>query len=94
MKESELERKVVKHCKERGILCYKFSSPSHRGVPDRTLIRAGRILFLELKAIGNRPTALQLHELAKLREQGMTATWCDNYETAVQIIDDHFPPTY
>lgn len=90
MRESDLERKVVKHCKTRGILCYKFSSPAHRGVPDRTLIKSGKILFLELKSIDTRPTALQLRELEKLREQGMHATWCDNIQSAIEIIDDHF----
>lgn len=91
-KEALLESKVVSHCKRNGILCYKFCSPSNRGVPDRVLVKAGRVLFLELKALSNRPSALQFRTLEKLREQGVVATWCDNYETAVQIIDDHFLP--
>ncbi len=89
-RESLLESKIIAHCKQRGILCYKFSSPARRGVPDRQMIHNGKVLFLELKALGKEPDTLQRRELKRLQDQGMTATWCDNYEDAVQIIDDHF----
>ena len=90
MRESAIEEKVVRHCHGRGLTAYKFSSPARRGVPDRLIVGMGKTLFLELKATGEKPTALQLHELNKLCRHGMKATWCDSYEDAVAIIDEYF----
>jgi hypothetical protein len=42
------------------------------------LILEGKVLFIEFKAPGKRPTALQERWLADLRSQGMFATWCDD----------------
>jgi hypothetical protein len=90
MLESTIEQKVRAYCHERGLLCYKFTSPAHRGVPDRLIISDSKCLFLELKAPGKKPTALQLREIARLNAKGVTATWCDSYERATQIIDETF----
>jgi hypothetical protein len=89
MLEKHLERKVVAHCKANDILCYKFVSPAHRGVPDRLMIKNGKVLFLELKAPGNVPTALQKHEIQKLRDAGMKVGWTDNVDDATEAIDYH-----
>jgi Holliday junction resolvase len=79
MRESALEAKIVKYCRENGILTYKFSSPSQRGVPDRVMMKDGKVLFLEVKAPGKEPTKLQLHEIEKIRKSGVFAVWADNY---------------
>ena len=89
MRESVLEAAVVAYAKERGCLCYKFASPSNRGVPDRIIISPkGRTGFLELKQFGKKPTALQLSVIAKLRAQGAPAGWADNLITARRFIDE------
>lgn len=90
MKESKLEARIVKHCRDRGILCYKFSSPARRGVPDRLLIKGGKVMFMEVKAEGKRPTQLQVREMAILHAENIRATWVDEYGVAVQRIDDWF----
>jgi len=79
MRESALEAKIVKYCRENGILTYKFSSPSQRGVPDRVMMKDGKVLFLEVKAPGKEPTKLQIHEIEKIRKSGVVAAWADNY---------------
>ena len=89
MNEKLLERKLVKHCKERGILCYKFVSPGCRGVPDRLLIRNGRVLFLELKSERMEPTTLQHREMDRLRQQKMGAQWADGWEEVKSLIEIH-----
>lgn len=88
--ESAIERRVVDLCRTLGLLTYKFSSPAHRGVPDRIIIGSGRIMFLELKRRGERPTRLQLRELTLLLSEGMTALWTDDYEDARRSIVAHF----
>jgi hypothetical protein len=85
--EAELETKLGKWAKAQGCLFYKFSSPAHRGVPDRVVIGpTGQILFLELKAPGNKPTPLQVRELMILTKQGCTAHWADNLESAKALV--------
>ena len=45
-----IERHLVNGVKKLGGLCYKFTSPSTQGVPDRIIITTqGRIIFAELK---------------------------------------------
>lgn len=89
MRESEIEARVVRHAKRRGCLCYKWSSPSQRGVPDRIIIApSGRVLFLELKRPGEQPSPLQFHEIQKLKKQKCHATWTDNLLTATFLIDE------
>jgi hypothetical protein len=93
MREAELERKVAEWCKRHGLLTYKFTSPSSRGVPDRLVIctRNGCILFLELKQRGARPTTLQLHEMDRLRDAGCNARWADDFDECVRILTEFCP---
>lgn len=87
MRESELEQKLVRYAREKGILTFKFSSPSHRGVPDRVFMANGKVVFLELKRPGNVPTALQEHTMQKIRDAGVTATWCADERVGRAILD-------
>lgn len=57
--EGRIESYFVKQCKAHGLLCYKFTAPSTAGVPDRIAIGNGRTVFVELKAPGEKPRALQ-----------------------------------
>ena len=50
MKESEIEKRLVRKVRERGGLCYKFISPANPGVPDRIVVTPdGRTIYVELK---------------------------------------------
>lgn len=87
MTESTLERRIGLFCKAHGLLYYKFSSPGRRGVPDRMIVGPGqKVMFLEIKAPGKKPTKLQLHEIAKLKENGFVAEWVDNLFDALELI--------
>lgn len=90
MTESQLERKVTQWCKNRGLLTYKFVSPNNRGVPDRIIISNGRILFLELKQPGKKPTKLQEYELERLRKAGCRVSWVDNWYDAETMLCGHY----
>lgn len=88
MLEKTLESKIAKYAKDKGCLCYKFSSPGKRAVPDRLIISPqGRVLFLEIKAPGKTPTKLQEKELKKLRNHFVKALWVDNFDAAKWHID-------
>ena len=82
MREAEVEKKIVQFAKQLGIYTRKFTSPSHRAVPDRIFISNGCVLFLEIKAKGKRPTEAQQHEMALIAAAGGMVGWVDNLESA------------
>ncbi len=75
VRESEVEAYLVKRVREAGGITYKFVSPGHVGVPDRIIIINGEVSFVEVKAPGKLPTALQLRELKRIAEHFVPAGW-------------------
>lgn len=90
MLESTIEKKVVAYCNKRGLLTYKFVSPNNRGVPDRIIMGHSSILFLELKAPGQKPTLLQEREHRRIGATGHYVLTADSYDAAVGYIDTFF----
>ena len=87
MNESAIERAVCAYAKAKGCIVMKLSGQNQRGQPDRLFVRDGRVLFVEFKAPGKRPTALQERWISDLRRQGMFATSCDNIEKGKGLIN-------
>jgi len=90
MTESQLEKKVCAWAKDSGISTLKLSGPNDRGKADRVFMRAGRIMFLEFKAAGKKPTALQGRFLKKRVDDGFVAGWTANYDQAIDILCKFF----
>lgn len=83
MLERDVEKALVKRVKELGGLCEKFVSVNNRAVPDRLVtLPGGRVLFVELKAPGKKPTKLQDKDHAKRRALGVKVLVIDNVEDA------------
>ena len=79
MLEKEVEAYLVKQCKEREWLCWKFTSPSNRAVPDRIVIAPGnKVAFFELKAPGRLPTPQQAALHRDLQMYGVTVRVADS----------------
>jgi Holliday junction resolvase len=87
MTESTIERSVCAYAKAKGCIVLKLSGQNQRGQPDRMFVREGRVLFVEFKAPGKRPTALQERWIDDLRRQGMLATSCDDIEKGKVLIN-------
>jgi len=86
--EKIIEKKVVAYAKSKGCLVYKFTSPSCRSVPDRIFITpTGLVFFIEFKRLGEKPTAAQAVEIAKLRKQGVDVWVVDTVERGKIAID-------
>ena len=91
MSESSLQACIKKMCKENNILCYKWSSPSCRGVPDLILVfPSGRVTFVEVKNPNGkgRLSDLQKLQIDKLTKQGASVYVCDSKEIATHIINE------
>lgn len=78
MLERDIEAYLVKRCKEIGALCDKFTSPQRRSVPDRLITFGGRVLFVELKATGKKPTEAQVRDHERRRVAGAEVVWLDS----------------
>lgn len=86
--EKDIERKVVAYAKSLGCLCYKFTSPAQRSVPDRIIITPHGVTgYLELKRPGGKPTEAQLYELGRLIDRNAPTDWADSVEDAKKFID-------
>lgn len=89
MKERDVETAVCLFAGGVGVGTYKLSGPNDRGKPDRLFFKDGKAIMVELKATGEKPTALQLRALEEVRKKGMFADWTDDPRVAAKWITDH-----
>lgn len=68
--ERTVEQALKRSIEKAGGRCYKFTSPSRAGVPDRIVVLRGRVVFVELKATGEKPRALQKAVAKTIRKAG------------------------
>lgn len=88
MLEKEVEQYLVRRIKALGGMAEKFTSPGRRSVPDRLVsLPGGRIVFVELKAPGKKPTENQLRDHQRRRDMGFTVLVLDSKEA----VGDAFP---
>jgi Holliday junction resolvase len=83
MLEKDIENALVRKVKKLGGMCEKFTSPGRRSVPDRIItLPNGKIVFVEVKNTGKKPTPLQLRDHDRRRELGCDVRVIDNMEDA------------
>jgi|TARA_R100001244_G_scaffold37745_1_gene34314 hypothetical protein len=78
MRERDIEKKVTEYAKKQGWLSCKWVSPAQRFVPDRLYFKDGKVIMIEFKAPGRKPTKAQrvMHKML------------DNVGFKVYIVDD------
>ena len=86
MRESTIEKAVSKFAASVGWITYKFTSPQHRGVPDRIFIRDSVVLFVEFKAPGELPTVLQAHTHEIMKNHGAVVHVVDSVEQGKALL--------
>ena len=87
MRESEIERYLVREVKRKGGLAMKFVSPGLRGVPDRLVIFPGGIhVFVELKAPGEKPSKQQQYRIVQLEKLGCRVRVIDSRQKVDVLI--------
>ena len=89
MHESYIEQKLTKAAKKRGGIALKFVSPSFAGMPDRlVLLPDGKIGFVELKAPGKKPRALQRARHRMLLRLGFKVFVPDNIDEIEEVLNE------
>jgi hypothetical protein len=87
MRESTIEQAVCAYAKAKGCLSLKLAGQNQKGQPDRMFLYYGHVLFVEFKAPGKKPTALQARWLDRLADHMFHATSCDDIEAGKRLID-------
>jgi len=87
MLEKEIEKKVCDYAKKFDWVTFKFVSPSNRGVPDRIFMRQHKMMFIEFKAKGKKPTNLQNLVAQTISKTGFEVFVVDNVDQGKGIID-------
>ena len=88
MCEKYIEQKLVREVRKRGGLCEKWNSSS-AGWPDRiVLLPNGKIGFVEVKTLGEKPRKLQIHRHDQLRALGYKVFILDDAGQIGGILDD------
>lgn len=85
-RESEIEQQAMDYAEFRGWWQIKIMRASRNGVPDRLLIRRGRVIFIEFKREDELPDRQQLRRHAEIRAQGIEVFVCDNLADAKRIL--------
>ena len=89
MREKIIEQKFTAAVRTAGGLALKFASPGFDGVPDRIVLLPGRkIAFVELKAPGKKPRALQEKRKRQLEALGFPVYVIDGVEQIGGVLDE------
>ena len=92
MYERTIEQVLVARARAMGGIAPKFTSPGFDGMPDRlVLLPSGRMGFVELKAPGKKPRALQEARHKLLRRLGFKVYVIDEINQIDSVLEgiDH-----
>lgn len=84
--EKDIEKYLTRQIKLIGGLCYKFTSPGVRGVPDRIVLHRGNVFFVEVKRPGGKPRKDQLKIIEKFNNQLIPVFVIDTKEKVDTLI--------
>jgi len=89
MREKIIEKELVRAVKDKGGIAPKFTSPGFDGMPDRlVLLPSGRMAFVELKAPGKKPRALQMARHRLLRRLGFKVYVIDEINQIDSVLEE------
>lgn len=93
LRESDIEKYLVKQVKALGGEVRKVAWIGRRGAPDRLVMlpeceagRFGDTIWIELKAPGVKPEAHQLREHARMRKMGQRVEVVDSYARVDEVL--------
>ncbi len=87
MTEKHIEQKLVKRVKALGGLALKLNPLGMDGIPDRLiLLPKGIAFFVETKAPGKKPRALQVNRMKQLERLGFSCFVLDDDKQLDEVI--------
>lgn len=90
MRERNIETYLRDQVRKAGGAAMKWISPGNNGVPDRIVfLPGGRVVFVELKAPGRKPTQLQKVQHERLRALGQLVAVIDSREKVDSLLEYH-----
>lgn len=97
--ENAVTRAVVEYLRRRGAWVQRVQSGqrggthyAEKGTPDWLGAWVdGRLLAVEIKRPGEKPSAVQLSVINRLRAMGAVAFWCDSVEMCAEALDTFAP---
>lgn len=85
--ERDLERYFSAQCKKQGLMTLKLHVRFSRGWPDRVvLFPNGKLIWVELKRPGGKPTPLQTKTIDQMREYGQAVHIIDSKEGIDRVL--------
>jgi len=72
IRERDIEKAVTDHAKKKGWLSFKWTSPAQRFVPDRLYFKDSKVIMIEFKRPGGKPTKGQRVMHKMLERAGFT----------------------
>jgi Holliday junction resolvase len=80
MRESILQKKIIKKLEQAGWLVVKIIQSTKNGWPDLQCHRGGETIFIECKSKTKKPTRLQMYRHNQLRRHGFIVFVIDSFE--------------
>jgi hypothetical protein len=88
--ERDIEKRVKEYARSKGWLAYKWVSPGHSFVPDGILISpSGKVIFVEFKQLGKKPSAGQEREHQRLRQSKVLVYVIDTVAKGQEMVDEN-----
>jgi len=87
MRESDVEKYLVKRVKELGGEIRKVKWVGRRGAPDRFVMVYGLNFFVELKAPGEKPRPEQVREIELLKTREVGVYVLDSIDAVDRLLD-------
>lgn len=89
MNEQTIEKRLKKEIELIGGKALKFVSPGMQGVPDRiVLLPKGKMVFVELKAPGEKPRPIQNLRIKELKKLGFDVRVIDTIDKVLEFIKE------
>ena len=85
IKESAIERYLIKRCKELDIMIVKNTGMN--GIPDRVIFKNGILIFLELKRPNEKPRELQKAVIKKIKRHGILVRCADTKQKIDKLLE-------
>lgn len=86
MRESQIESYLVERTKAAGGECRKLKWVGRNGAPDRIVMLNGKVIFIELKAPGEKAKPHQVREHERMRRMGQRVEVVDSFERVDEVL--------